>query len=97
MIAFCASHDFDFNHIYQHYFPNDAYMSDMTSLLHLTMDDATMLYTPAATMLYHNKSAKYKAQFKTIMQDAREDQMVNRIRHRAATRRVAVFTGQAHV
>lgn len=84
-----ASYDFDFNHIYKYYFPEDAYTADMTTLLNLQLYDATMVLL--------DRSKTYKTQFITIMQDAREDKMVERIRRRASTRRVAVFTGQRHV
>ena len=86
---YVETHAFDFNRIYGYYFPLDDYTDDMTTLLNLNDEQATLLYV--------SQSETYMAQFTRIMQDAREDKMIERIRLRAQTHRVAVFTGIKHV
>ena len=90
MLDFFKRYPFDFNYIYQHYFPEDEYKEAMTTLLNLNMLDATMVYTTKS-------EGYYREAFIKITREAREDYMIERIRKRASTHRVAVFTGQAHV
>jgi hypothetical protein len=81
--------EFNYKDLYEYYFKDDKYENAMTELFNLRPDDIKRLLSTA------ENSPHWKF-FTTIMQDAREDKMIERICMQAS-RGVAVFTGLRHV
>ena len=81
--------EFDYKDLYEYYFKDDEYEKAMTTLFNLRLFDIFSLLTTA-------ENSPHWGVFTIIMQDAREDKMIERIRMRAP-RGVAVFTGLKHM
>ena len=90
-IPIIQDYEFQFQDIYDYYFPNDANQikSDMTTLLNLNSSSS-------ADVLFI-QTDRFKKEFKSITQDARENDMLDLIRTKARAGKVAVFTGAKHL